>query len=164
MKRTGAGALAIAALVGLVAGFLIDQLLTAGGRPTFTPSVLLAILLALLAMVLVILALPIRRATRTPGAPPVNPFQAVRIAMLAKASSLVGALVAGFGAGLVLFLLTRPVPPSLGSLSAVIAAGVGGLVLVVGSLVAEHMCTTRKDDDDEQPGPDEPGFGLTHRD
>lgn len=164
MKRTGAGVLLIAAVAGAAAGFLVDQLLTASGRPTFTPSVLLAILLVLLAVVLVILALPIRRATHSAGAPPVDPFHAVRIAMLAKASSIVGALVAGFAAGLMIFLLTRPVPPSLGSTGAVIAAGVGGLVLVAGGLVAEHLCTTRKDDDDQQPGPDEPGFGLTHRD
>lgn len=164
MKRTGIGVLLILALLGVGAGFLVDQLLTAGGRPTFTPSVLLAVLLVLLAVILVILALPIRRTTRHPGAERVDPFHAVRIAMLAKASSLVGALVAGFGGGLVLFLVTRPVPPSLGSLGAVIAAAVGGLVLVAGGLVAEHLCTIRKDDDDEQPGPDEPGLGLTHRD
>src|SRR5690606_34598872 len=123
----GAGILVIVAVVGAAAGFLVDQLLTASGRPTFTPSVLLAILLVLLAAILVILALPIHRSTRSRDAAPVDPFHAVRIAMLAKASSLVGALVAGFGIGLLVFLLTRPAPPSLGSMSAVIAAGVGGL-------------------------------------
>ncbi len=164
MKRTGAAILLISTFIGAAAGFLVDQLLTATGRPTFTPSPLLAILLAMLAVVLVVLALPIRRATHTPGAAPVDPFRAVRIAMLAKASSIVGALVAGFAGGLLVFLLTRPVPPSLGSGGAVVATAVGGLVLVAGALIAEHLCTTRKDDDDQQPGPDEPGFGLSHRD
>ncbi|MGV9195334.1 DUF3180 domain-containing protein [Microbacterium sp. MC2] len=164
MKRTSPGILVAAAVVGAAVGFLVDQLLTATGRPTFTPSPLLAILLAMLAVVLVVLALPIRRATHTPGAPPVDPFRALRIAMLAKASSLVGALVAGFAGGLLVFLLTRPVLPSLGSWGAVFATAVGGLVLVAGALIAEHLCTTRKDDDDQQPGPDEPGFGLSHRD
>ena len=41
---------------------------------------------------------------------------------------------------------------------------VGGLVLVAAGLVAEHLCTIRKDDDDEHPGPPEPGLGLSHHD
>ncbi|SBS71132.1 DUF3180 domain-containing protein [uncultured Microbacterium sp.] len=164
MKRTGATLLLTAALVGAVVGFVADQLLTAGGRPTFTPSLMLPVLLVLLGAVTVLLALPIRRAITGSGTAPVDPFRAVRIAMLAKASSIVGAFVAGVALGLLAFLLTRPVTPSLGSTSAVVAAVVGGVVLVAAGLVAEHLCTIRKDDDDEQPGPDEPGFGLSHHD
>lgn len=164
MKRTGATLLLTAALVGAVVGFVADQLLTAGGRPTFTPSLMLPVLLVLLGAITVLLALPIRRAITGPGTAPVDPFRAVRIAMLAKASSIVGAFVAGVALGLLAFLLTRPVTPSLGSTSAVVAAVVGGVVLVAAGLVAEHLCTIRKDDDDEQPGPDEPGFGLSHHD
>lgn len=162
MKRTGATLLLSTALVGAVVGFVADQLLTAGGRPTFTPSLMLPVLLVLLGAVTVLLALPIRRAITGSAAAPVDPFRAVRIAMLAKASSIVGAFVAGIALGLLAFLLTRPVTPSLGSTSAVVAAVVGGVVLVAAGLVAEHLCTIRKDDDDEQPGPDEPGFGLSH--
>ena len=46
---------------------------------------------------------------------------------------------------------TRPVPPSVGSMGAVIATAVCGVVLVAAALVAEHLCTIRKDDDDEHP-------------
>lgn len=168
MRRTGPVPLLSAAVIGVVAGFLIDQLLTAGGQPTFTPSLMLPVLLVLLGTILVALALPIRRATSgaapTTATRPVDPFYAVRIAMLARASSLVGALVVGVAVGLLAFVLTRPVLPSLGSVSAVIAAAAGGIVLVVAALVAEHLCTIRKDDDDEQPGPADPGFGLSHND
>ena len=136
MKRTGLGILIIAAAIGVAAGFVLDQALTAAGRATFTPAV----------------SLPIRRATRGAVATPVNPFWALRIAMLAKASSIVGAAVTGLGLGLALFLLTRPVPPSVGSLGAVIATAVCGAALVAAGLYAEHLCTIRKDDDDEQPG------------
>src|SRR5689334_3336742 len=45
MKRTGVSALLLLALVGAAAGFLVDHLLTAGGRPTFVPSILLAVLM-----------------------------------------------------------------------------------------------------------------------
>lgn len=164
MKRTSPGLLAVVAVAGLAAGFLLDQILTAMGRPTFTPSLMLPVLLVLLGLVAVALALPIRRATTGTNTRPVDPFRALRIAMLARASSIVGAAVAGAGGGLVLFLVSRPVTPSLGSMSAAIAAAIGGVLLVAAGLVAEHLCTIRKDDDDDQPEPDEPDFGLSHRD
>lgn len=160
MKRTGAGILLIAAAIGVAAGFVLDQALTAAGRATFTPAVSLPIFLVLLGAIVVALALPIRRATRGTAATPVNPFWALRIAMLAKASSIVGAAVAGLGIGLALFLLTRPVPPSVGSLGAVIATAICGAALVAAGLYAEHLCTIRKDDDDGQPGGENPGLGA----
>lgn len=156
MKRTGAGVLLVAAALGLAAGFLVDQLLTSAGRPTFTPAVTLPILLVLLGAVVVMLAVPIRRATHGSTKAAVNPFRALRIAMLAKASSIVGAAIGGLGLGLLLFVVTRPVTPSVGSLGTVIATAVCGALLVAAGLVAEHLCTIRKDDDDEQPG--DPGL------
>lgn len=152
MKRTGAGVLLVAAAIGVAVGFAVDQALTASGRPTFTPVVSLPILLVLLGVVVVGLAIPIRRATHGTKRVKVDPFRAVRIAMLAKASSIVGAAVGGMGGGMWIFLATRPVTPSLGSLGTVIATTVCGAVLVAAGLVAEHLCTIRKDDDDEQPG------------
>jgi hypothetical protein len=157
VRRTGAGVLVLAAALGAAAGFLLDKLLTSAGRPTFTPAVTLPILLVLLGAVIVALALPIRRATRGGGAA-VNPFRAVRVAMLAKASSIVGAAIGGLAIGLLVFLATRPVTPSLGSMATVIATAVCGALLVAAALVAEHLCTIRKDDDDEQPGGDDPGL------
>ncbi|HAQ60025.1 MAG TPA: DUF3180 domain-containing protein [Microbacterium sp.] len=170
MKRTNPLVLATAAVLGALAGFLFDHLLTISGRPTFTPSVSLPIMLALLGALVVVLALPIRRAIRgprgtdraltegnsQPSAPLVNPFRALRIVILAKASSIVGAAVGGAGAGLAGYLLSRPVPPPLGSTTAVVATAAAGAVLVAAALVAENMCIIRKDDDDE---PAEPAAG-----
>ena len=158
MRRTGVGILILAAAIGVAAGFLLDQALTAAGRATFIPSITLPIFLALLGAIVVALALPIRRATRGAIAQPVNPFWALRVAMLSKASSIVGAAIAGFAGGLALFLLTRPVSPSLGSLGTIIATALCGALLVAAGLYAEHLCTIRKDDDDEQPGGDGPGL------
>jgi len=163
MKRTSASVLVIAGILGLIVGFGVDQLLTSAGQATFTPSLLLPVLLVLLAAADILFALPIRRAITGRDPQPVDPFRAVRVAMLAKASSIVGAIVAGIAAGLIVFLLTRPVAP-VGSVLAAIASLVGGIVLLAAALVAEHLCTIRKDDDDEQPGPDEPGFGFSHHD
>ena len=152
MKRTGAGILIIAGAVGIAIGFVVDQVLTASGRATFTPAVTLPILLLLLAGLVVGLAVPIRRATSGRTSARIDPFRAVRIAMLAKASSVVGAALAGFAGGLALFLVSRPVTPSVGSWGTVIATIVCGAVLIAAGLIAEHLCTIRKDDDDEQPG------------
>lgn len=162
MKRTGPGILIIAAVLGTGAGFLVNQLLTALGRPTFTPAVTLPILLVLLGAFVIALAIPIRRATHGVVGAPINPFRALRTAMLAKASSIVGAGLGGFGVGLALFLVTRPVSPSLGSLGAIIATAVGGAILIGAGLVAEHLCTIRKDDDDQQPGADDAGYDSQH--
>ena len=158
MKRTGAGILLVTAALGVAVGFLLDQMLTATGRATFTPAITLPILLALLGAVAVALAVPIRRATHGASGAPVNPFRALRIAMLAKASSIVGAAIGGIALGLLLFLVTRPVPPSLGSVGTIIATAVCGALLVAAGLIAEHLCTIRKDDDDQQPGSDDPGL------
>ena len=158
MKRTGAGILSVAALIGVAAGFLLDHALTVSGRPTFVPAVSLPIMLVLLGAISLALAWPIRQATRSITAAPVNPFRALRVAILAKASSLVGAGVAGFSVGLGAYLLTRPIDPPLGSLATIIATAVCAAVLVAASLVAEHFCTLPKDDDDEHSGSDaDPG-------
>ncbi|MFV0319543.1 MAG: DUF3180 domain-containing protein [Microbacterium sp.] len=155
MKRTGPVAIIVAALLGAATGFLLDQLLTANARPTFTPTLSLPIVLVLIGGLVVVFAVPIRRAARGDRVH-VNPFRALRVAVLAKASSIVGAVAGGFAAGLLLFLATRPVTPSLGSMSEIIASLVAGVILVAAGLVAEHLCIIRKDDDDEHPG--DPGL------
>lgn len=164
MKNTGVGVLLGTAGLGVLVGFGIDQVLTATGRPTFTPSFLLPILLVMLGVATVLMALPIRRAITGARAEPVDPFRSLRVAMLAKASAVVGAAVAGVALGLLAFLFTRPVAPSLGSSGAVIAAIVGGAVLLVAGVIAERLCTIRKEDDDDQPGPADPGLGYSHHD
>ncbi len=160
MKRTSAGILLVAAVIGAAAGFVLDQLLTASGRPTFSPGAALPVFLVALGILVLVLAAPIRRATQGKSTTPVNPFRAVRVAVLAKSSSIVGAGLGGFAVGLAIFLVTRPVTPSLGSLSTVLATIVCGALLVVAGLVAEHLCTIRKDDDDEHPGGADPGIGA----
>ncbi|MFV0374927.1 DUF3180 family protein [Microbacterium sp.] len=162
MRRTSAGLLIAVGVVAAIVGFVVDQTLTASGRPTFTPSLMLPVLLVLLGAITVALAVPIRRATRGAGGYPVDPFRAVRIAMLAKASSIVGAGVAGVGLGLATFLVSRPVPPGGSALAAVIAAAVGGVVLVVAGLVAERMCTIGSPGDDDELPPPEPGVTPSH--
>jgi hypothetical protein len=67
-----------------------------------------------------------------------DPFYAVRVLLLAKASSIAGALFAGWHIGLVIVQLTTPVvPPNVWSN---VAGLVGSLITVVVALVVERLC------------------------
>jgi hypothetical protein len=158
MRRTSAAVLIALALIGGGAGFLLDHVLTITGRATFTPSGFLPILLLLVAGAALGLAWPVRRSVRgvTPGR--IDPFRALRAATLARASSLLGAMMAGFGTGLLVFLLSRPIDPQVGSVVAMIALVASSLALVAAALVAEQFCTLPKDPDDRQP--DDPAGGA----
>ena len=160
MKRTSAGLLAALALRGGGVGFLLDHLLTAGGRATFTPSLLLPVLLLLIAAAALGVAWPVRRSVRSGVR--IDPFRALRAATLARSSSLLGAIMAGFGAGLLVFLLTRPIEPPVGSTVAMVALIASAIVLVVAALVAEQFCTLPKDPDDSEPRDRAPEPGGGH--
>lgn len=160
MKRTSAGLLAVLALIGGGAGFALDQMLTATGRATFTPSLLLPVLLVLIAAAALAVAWPVHRSVRSGVR--IDPFRALRAATLARASSLLGAIMAGFGAGLMVFLLTRPIDPPIGSTVAMVALIASALVLVVAALVAEQFCTLPKDPDDSEPRDRAPEPGGGH--
>ena len=154
MKRTSGAVLVGLAIVGAGVGYGIDHALTTAGRTTFTPSGFLPVLLLLLAAAVIAVAWPVRRSVRGASAGRIDPFRAVRAASLARASSLLGAILAGLGAGLLGFLLSRPVPPQVGSTVAMIALIGSAVVLTVAALVAEQFCTLPKDPDDREP--DEP--------
>ncbi|WP_336646550.1 DUF3180 family protein [Microbacterium sp. USHLN186] len=149
MKRTSPGVLLVLVLLATGAGFGFDHMLTVTGRATFTPSAYLPVLLLLIALAVFLLAWPVRRSVRDGHR--IDPFRALRAATLARASSLVGAIMAGFDLGLLLFLSTRPVPAPVGSVVAMIALIIGAAVLVGVALIAEQFCTLPKDPDERQP-------------
>ena len=160
MRRTSAGLLAVLALLGAGIGYLLDHLLTAGGRATFTPSLLLPVLLLLIAAAALGVAWPVRNSVRSGIR--IDPFRALRAATLARASSLLGAIMAGLGAGLLLFLLARPIDPPVGSTVAMLALIGSAIVLVIAALVAEQFCTLPKDPDDSEPRDRAPEPGGGH--
>lgn len=160
MRRTSVGLLAVLALLGAGGGFVLDQMLTATGRATFTPSLFLPVLLLLIAAAALGVAWPVRRSVRSGIR--IDPFRALRAATLARASSLLGAIMAGFGAGLLVFLLSRPVDPQVGSTVAMLALIGSAIILVIAALVAEQFCTLPKDPDDSEPRDRAPEPGGGH--
>lgn len=157
--RTGPLALLAAAVIGAAAGLLVQFLLSSRGRPPAVPPLSLPITLVLIGAVLVVLGIRLRRTVRA-GKRPVNPFQAVRLLAVARAGQLVGAILGGGGAGLVLSLLGRSVPAPVASWLPMALMFGGGAVLVACALIAEHLCRIPPGDDDADTAGDR-GAGDT---
>lgn len=152
MKSTRPTPLIALVLLGFVLGLLVEIAAAASGRAIIVPPVTLPLTLIVVGVVVVVLAWPIRQVTRGRGRRLVDPFRAMRVAVLAKASSLSGSLVLGAGLGIVAFILTRSVVPAVASLWLAVATALGAGILLAGGLVAEKFCTLPPDDDESQLG------------
>ncbi|MGI9821925.1 DUF3180 domain-containing protein [Agromyces sp. Marseille-Q5079] len=150
MRRTHPSAVVIAVIVGAAVGYLLDLAVVSAGGKAIVPPLSLSITLVGIAAVVVALAWPIRRAVKQRATKHLDPFRAMRIAILAKASSLSGALLLGLGLGITLYLLTRTVLPPASTVWLAVASAIGAAVLLVGGLVAEHFCTLPPDDTDAE--------------
>jgi hypothetical protein len=148
VTRTRPSTLLLMAILGAVAGWFLETALVVTGRAAFIPPVTLAAALALIGVIVVVLALPVYRVVKGTAKSRVDPFYATRAVVLAKASSLTGALLGGAAVAVLVFLLTRSVIPPVSSLALAIATVVAGIVLLVGGLIAEKMCTLPPTDDD----------------
>lgn len=154
MTRSTPGPLVVVGVIGVVIGILLQVGLAAINMPKLRPEFSLAITLVLIGAAAIALAVPVRRATRGNPAHRVDPFYATRVVVLAKASALGGALIAGVGLGLVLELALRSGAPGADAYLRVFSVLAGGVGLLVGGLVAEFLCTVpRSDDDDPDAGP-----------
>ena len=147
MKRTTATPLIGLFLVGVVVGYLLEVAAAALGMAAFVPPYTLPISLVCVSVVVIAFSIPIRRAVRGTTTAPTNPFRALRVVVLAKASSLTGAVLAGVGCGVVGYLLSRSVLPQASSIWMAGFAAAGALILMVAGLVAEFLCTIPPDDD-----------------
>lgn len=90
------------------------------------------------------------RIDRRPGSRPVEPLVAARAVLVAKASALGGALVAGLWTGLLVYAAPRASAVTAAA-SDTLAAGIGlvcALLLVGGALWLEHCCRAPSDHDD----------------
>jgi len=149
MTRTGPGPLIALGVIGTVVGFLLQIGLAAASLPKLRVEYTFAVTIGLIALVIVILAVPVYRATHGPLRQPIDSFYATRVLALAKASSLAGALVVGLGLGLALDLLIRS-STTTGDLVARDLSTLGSaIVLLAAGLVAEFLCRVPPQDDDD---------------
>jgi len=141
MKHTSVTSLALAAVLGAVVLWLMQLLLVSVGEPVLVPPRTWSVALVLLGGAIMALAWPIRSAVRAGSwSALIDPFYATRVVLLAKSMSIGGAALMGGAAGIVIFLVSRPVVAS-DSLWLSGAAIVGAIVLMVGGVVAERWCT-----------------------
>jgi hypothetical protein len=157
MKPTKLSFLWLLALISSVTGYLVAALLVRRGLYVpVSPSNLL-ITLGAIGIVLLALSTPIWRyrsalkenATTRPKR--VDPFYAVRVLLLAKASVIAGALFAGWHIGVVGFQLLSPVVVE----ALVLQNALGffaSFALVVSAFITEQICRLPSD---PTPDPDQ---------
>ncbi|MER7334570.1 MULTISPECIES: DUF3180 domain-containing protein [unclassified Micromonospora] len=94
------------------------------------------------------------RIERRPGRDPVNPLLVARFVVLAKASSLAGAIFAGFYAGLTGWLFVERTDAAMDDRPIAGAGLLAGLALVAAALWLERACRVpeQEDDEDREPG------------
>ena len=149
MKRTRPTSLIGLGVAGVVVGFLLELAASGMGLAVFVPPLTLPITLVAVAIIVVAFAVPIRRAVRGRSSRRIDPFQAMRIVVFAKACSLSGALLTGAGLGILLYLLTRDVLPASNAVLLTALGTAGAIILMIAGLIAEFFCTLPPDDDDD---------------
>jgi hypothetical protein len=146
MKPTKILSLLISTVVAGVVTFVLAKALVAnGGSVPVAPNNLL-ISIPSIAVIEILAAIPVFRYRReltkfaTSGKRPkrIDPFYAVRILALAKATAISGSLFFGFALSLVILQATLPVIPESIWLNAL--AAVESLLLIVVAIVIERAC------------------------
>ena len=150
MRPTSLSVLVVAGLAAAAVGWLLLSAFYAQmPRLPWLPI----IVLGTLAIVEAILAQnTAARIQRRPGAPRVDPLAVARYAVLAKASSLAGALFAGFSAGLLAWLTLEPTRAARDDVPAAIAGVVAALALVGAALWLERSCRVPEQPDQKNGG------------
>jgi Protein of unknown function (DUF3180) len=157
VKRTAPTTVIAVLLVGAAVGFLLQLALATASLPKLRPEYTLVVTLFLVAVLVIGVAIPVRRSTRGTRPMPVDPFYATRVVILAKASGIAGALLTGGSAGLLIELLIRSGSPSGDSFLRVVLTLASSVAVLVAGLVAEWLCTVPPVDDDREGEPDPTG-------
>ena len=149
MKHTRPGPLVALGVIGTVAGFLVQLALAAASLPKVRPEYSFAITLGVIAIVIIALAVPVYRATHGPMRRRIDAFYAMRVLVLAKASSLAGALLSGLGLGWVIEMLIRSSTTATDSVLRILATFGAATLLLVAGLVAEFLCRVPPQNDED---------------
>ncbi len=148
----------LALVVGVLALLLQRMLAASGWSPPPVPWTA-SIGLLLVACLVYSAAVPVRRLTRgLPGARPIDPLRAARIAVLGKATAYAGAIILGwYVAELLLLAPDLDISARRAQALRAAVAALAALSVAVGGLLAERMCRVPPRDDDEAP----PGADVT---
>jgi uncharacterized membrane protein YbhN (UPF0104 family) len=118
------------------------------------PSFVAAVWLALLGLAESYVAMFTRaRLAGRSGTRPIDPLFVAKLAALAKASSVVGALVAGGYAGFLFWVARLDTPAAHGDTKTAAVGVAAGLLLVGGALFLEYACRVPRGPDDAEGVP-----------
>ena len=156
MKPTKSKLVLIIVFGAAVFSFLAVRFLVSNGFPVPTSPTNLLVTLAAIALILAGLTIPIwlykqslTQYTKGPRPKRVDPFYAVRVLLLAKASVLAGAGFVGWHVGTVIAQLSLPV-----SFTAALVQNSFGLaaslILTVAAAVSEQICRLPEDPKNDQ--------------
>lgn len=148
MKRSSAPLISLVGVIGVALGYVTEVLVVKNGLPILQLQPTYSVVVIAVGVALVALAWPIFRSVRNEKSEPVNPFWAVRVLLLSQASALSGGLLSGFSAGIVFWVLQQAVLPAAVLWTGIAAFG-ASVVLLVLSLVAEHLCVLPPDDPEQ---------------
>ncbi|GAA1636609.1 DUF3180 domain-containing protein [Brevibacterium sanguinis] len=141
MQRTSSGMLVIWATAGVVLGVLVDVLLESQGfalpgQPWFP-----IIGMLILAAVLLVLGYPIKKWNEGDRTREIDPLQAARVAVMAKASALTGAGLAGWYLGNAAYYFFSA-PGIRNDLAAgMLFAAIAAAALMIVGIIVEIFCT-----------------------
>jgi hypothetical protein len=157
MKPTKLSLLLLISIPTTLAAFFVASFMVGRGLQVPVSPTNLLITLAAIAAVLLALSIPIwryRNALKQSSAQRpkrVDPFYAVRVLLLAKASSLAGVLFASWHLGVVIFQLSGAVVVQ-GLVLQNVFGFVASVMLIVAALITEQICRLPQDQD---PDPDQ---------
>jgi hypothetical protein len=157
MGPTNASSLLVGGLAGAAAGWLLLSFFY--GRMPALPWLPIAVVAVLAAFEAYLAQNTRARIERRSGAPKVDALAVARYAVLAKASSLAGAILAGFSAGLLAWLALKPTEAAHDDVPAAIGGVVSALALVAAALWLERSCRVPDQPDDKE---DERGRSTGH--
>jgi hypothetical protein len=138
MRPTSLSVLVVAGLAAAAVAWLLLSVFYESWPPLpWLPVILIA---ALAAGEVVLAQNTAARIQRKPGAARVEPLAVARYAVLAKASSLAGALYLGFSGGVLAWLALEPTKAARDDVPAAVGGVVASLALVVAALYLERSC------------------------
>jgi len=159
MRPTSISLLVVAGLAAAAVGWLLLSAFYAQMPPLPWPPIIVVAGLAVAELVLA--QNTAARVQRRPGAPRVDPLAVARYAVLAKASSLAGALSGGFSAGLLAWLVLDPTKAARDDVPAAAGGLIAALALVGAALWLERAC--RVPDQPDHTDEDDSGRRSEHR-
>lgn len=154
LQPTSVSALVLAALVGAATGWLLLGYNQLFYKLTPLPWTAAVVLFALAVAEGYLAQNTSARIQRRPGAPRVEPLVVARYVALAKASSLVGSLTAGFSGGILIWLVTEPTDSARSDVPTVATTLVTAVALIGTALWLERACRVpdQPDREDDAPG------------